>query len=356
MSECHCWLLQAGKFEPRGRPRSARPDSAPLRVPNEPIRAEPPRIAGVTMKWFVILGLTALVSVACTDATSPRDTADLGRGQKGDVVATSTLSLLDALGAATPATQFSVLGSGGFSILSSQYVGPEFTLTQPTTITEIGGFVNNCGDIVAGSPQCPGTLPFSIQIRPSTNGIPDAATVLASFTLSHDDDPLVISYESVAPNLTLGPGSYFALFAPQGSDAGFVLRDASDPFSYLAGPVTLGFFDPATGTSSAEATRGAVRILVAPATPQAALQLLKTDVETLVSTGELTQGQANGLLNKLRATIASLNRARTNAGCNQLGAFVNQVHALVGAGQLPIGAAQELISAVERVRAQIDCL
>ena len=307
------------------------------------------------MRTLVILGLTALVAGACKDAAGPRDTADLGRGRTADIVGTSTLSLLDALGAATPATQFSVFGSGGSTILSSQVVGPEFTVTQPTTITEIGGFVNNCGDIVAGSPQCPGTLPFTVQIRPSTNGIPDAATVLAAFVLSHDDDPLVISYESVATDLTLGPGSYFALFAPQESDAGFLLRDASDPFTYQAGSITLGFFDPTTGTSSAEAGRGAVRILGTPATAQGAIQLLMTDVGTLVSEGELTRGQGAGLLNKLSAAIASLGRGRTNAGCNQLGAFVNQVHGLVRAGQLTIGTGQELIDAVEPIRTQIDC-
>ena len=309
------------------------------------------------MRTFVVLGLTALVAAACQDPTGPRDTANLGRGRTAHVVGTSTLSLVDALGAATPATQFSVFGAGGSTIISSQFAGPEFILTQSTTIMEIGGFVNNCGDIVAGSPLCPGTLPFIVQIRPSRNGIPDAATVLASFALSHDDDPLVVSYEAVAPNLTLGPGRYFALFAPQGSDAGFLLASATDPFNYQAGSITLGFFDPGTGISSAEAGGvGAVRILGTRATPQAAIQLLMTDVGTLVSEGELTKGRAEGLLNKLRATIASLDRGRTKAGCNQLRAFVNQVHSLVRAGRLANGAGQELIDSVQRVRTQIECL
>jgi hypothetical protein len=308
------------------------------------------------MRTFVILGLTALVAAACQDATGPRDTASLGRGVTADVVATSTLSLVDALGAATPATQFSVFGSGGSTIISSQFAGPEFILTQPTTVTEIGAFVNNCGDIVAGSPQCPGTLPFTVQIRPSRNGVPDAATVLAALALSHDDDPLVISYESVAPNLTLGPGSYFALFAPQGRDAGLLLDNASIPFKYQAGSITLGVFDPSTGIPSAFPNTGAVRILGTRATPQAAIQLLVNDVETLVLEGEVTKGRANGLLSKLRATIASLDRGRTKAGCNQLRAFVNQVNGLVRAGRLSIEAGQELIDAIERVRTQIKCL
>jgi hypothetical protein len=307
------------------------------------------------MRTFVTLGLTALVAAACQDATGPRDTANLGRGPTAGVVGTSTLSLVDALGAATPATQFSVFGSGGLTILSSVFVGPEFILTQPTTITEIGGFVNNCGDIVAGSPQCPGTHPFTVQIRPSRNGSPDPATVLASFTLSHDDDPLVISYESVAPNLTLDPGSYFALFAPQGSDAGFLLGNTSHPVNYHAGSITLGFFDPGTGISSAEVNLAAVRILGVPATPQAAIRLLMTDVRTLVLKNELTKGRADGLLTKLRGAIASLDRGQTKAGCNQLRAFTNQVHGLVRASRLPIEPGQKLIAAVDRIGTQIKC-
>jgi hypothetical protein len=296
-----------------------------------------------------------LGAAACQETTGPTDAASLGRGLTADIAGTTPLALVDALGAATPTVRFSVFGSGGQAIFSSQLVGPEFVLTQPTTITEIGAFLNNCEHIEAGVPHCPGTLPFTVQIRPSTNGIPDATRVLASFALSHDDDPLVISYESVGPNLTLGPGRYFALFAPQANDVGFLMANASAPFNYLAGLITLGFFNPTSGTSSAAANYGAVRILGTPATPQAAIQLLVSNVGTLVSNGELTQGQTDGLLNKLSAAIASLDRGRTKVGCNLLGAFANQVEGLVRAGQLRVGAGQALIDAVEPIRTQIDC-
>ncbi len=171
------------------------------------------------------------------------------------------VSIVDTLGAATPTTQFSVVGSGGVSLLSSQFVGPEFTLAQPTTLTEIGGFVNNCGSIVAGKPQCPATLPFTVQIRPSTNGVPDASNVLASFVLSHDNDPLVVSCEKVAIDLTLPAGTYFVLFTPQSSDGGLLLGTASSPFNYQAGLTKMGFLNPSTGGSSASQQFGAVRIL-----------------------------------------------------------------------------------------------
>jgi len=181
--------------------------------------------------------------------------------------ANSVISIVDTLGAATPATQFSVFGTGGISINDFQFAGPKFTLTQTTVITEIGGFVNNCKAILLGVPQCPVTLPLIVQIHPSINGVPDGSTVFGSFSLSHDDDPLVVSYESVQPGsstpvtLTLEPGSYFALFGAQDDDSGFLLNVASNPFSYQAVLIEMGFLNPVTGDASASNQFGAVRIL-----------------------------------------------------------------------------------------------
>jgi len=64
--------------------------------------------------------------------------------------------------------------------------------------------------------------------------------VLATFTLSHDNDPLTVSFESVSINLLLQPGSYFALFAPQGADQGFLLAQAFSGAGYQAGLIQMG--------------------------------------------------------------------------------------------------------------------
>ena len=175
--------------------------------------------------------------------------------------ALAEITIIDSLGAATPATQFSVFGSGGSVISNTELTGAKFTLTQPTVVTEIGGFVNNCGIIILGVPMCPNTQPLTVQIRPSTNGLPDASVVLASFVLSHDNLPLIVSYESTATNLTLQPGTYFALFAAQGSDVAVLLRMASSPFSYQPEPIELGFRELSTGNASVFTNFAAVRIL-----------------------------------------------------------------------------------------------
>jgi hypothetical protein len=137
--------------------------------------------------------------------------------------------------------QVSPSGSGGVSILTTQYQGPQFTLTQITMITEVGAFMNHFG---------PGTQPFRVVIVRSTNGVPDFSSVLGSFLLTSDRDLTKISYESAVMNLVLKPGSYFALFAPQGNDEGFILNSSG---SFLAGLLNMGSVDP-TGAVPAQAS------------------------------------------------------------------------------------------------------
>lgn len=306
------------------------------------------------MRSFPVFALAALAAVACHDAAAP-DKVGPGRGLTADFAAATPVTVLDALGAATPDTRFSVFGSGGKTVLASQLPGPEFALPQPTTLTEIGAFLNNCKAIVAGVPQCPGALPFTVQIRPARNGAPDPATLLATLTLSHDDDPLVVAYESVAPDLTLGPGSYFALFAPQGDDQGYVMNTASDPFTYRADAVTTGFLNPITGDASASTEYLAVRILGSPATPAAALQLLLGDVRALVSTGTLSETQGGALAGTLAAAATTIDRAGAAAACGPLRAFVVQVQSLVQRGQLSGAAGQALIDTARWIMTQIGC-
>jgi hypothetical protein len=131
--------------------------------------------------------------------------------------------------------RFNDSGSGGMSVLTTQYVGPQFTLTHMTMVTQIGAFMNHFG---------PGTQPFTVAIVGSTNGVPDLSRVYGSFQLSSDHDPAVVSYESAAMNLVLRPGIYFALFAPQGNDEGFILASSG---SFVAGLLNLGVVDPTGG-------------------------------------------------------------------------------------------------------------
>ena len=171
--------------------------------------------------------------------------------------------ILDTLGAAAPVTQFRSAENGGVSILPTQFVGPKFSLMQPTVLTEIGGFLNHAT----------GSSPFTVRIHRSKDGVPDPQAVLNSWPLSHDSDPLIVSYETVAPDFVLGPGTYFALFGlPNGSE-GYLLGGASDPFAYRAGLATLGCVGVSCRNQTVFEGFAAVRILgkPVPSVPEPAL-------------------------------------------------------------------------------------
>jgi hypothetical protein len=96
-------------------------------------------------------------------------------------------------------------------------------------ITEIGGFVETCLPICSGF-----IVPAFVEIYRSAQGLPDLENLIASFTLSNDGNPDLVSYESTSPGLLLGPGAYFALFGLEqmGTDSAYVLGTASAPFPY----------------------------------------------------------------------------------------------------------------------------
>lgn len=175
----------------------------------------------------------------------------MGLMTAGSAHAAGTVTVVETLGAATPSTQFILPGSGGHSILPTQFPGPRFELAEQTVLTEIGGFVTTFA------------LPATVEIVPAApDGSPDGAHVLASYVLSSDGDPFTWSYESVAASLSLPPGTYFALFGVQDDDFGIVLSGASSPFEYRAGLTPAGFLNPTTGQSSASPGEFmAVRIL-----------------------------------------------------------------------------------------------
>jgi hypothetical protein len=152
----------------------------------------------------------------------------------------SDIAIVDTLGV-DPSTTFSTSGSAGTFIGTTELVGPQFTLSEKTEITEIGGFINARCRFPAPD-DCPAPLSITVQIRPSVGGRPDFFRVLATFVLSDDGDPLVYSYESASMHLVLKQGTYFAMFAAQNDDyGGDLLTYATIPFTYQPGVTVFGF-------------------------------------------------------------------------------------------------------------------
>lgn len=101
--------------------------------------------------------------------------------------------------------------------------------------------------------------------------------------------------------------------------------------------------------------RGAFQINGAPLTPQDGIRDLIARIEDLTADGALPQGPAGSLAAKLAAAVQSLDRGGAEAACNQLQAFVNQVHALVQATMLAPAIGQALVDAAAAIREEAGC-
>ena len=178
--------------------------------------------------------------------------------------ASAYYAVLDLLGSASPTTTFSVWGTSSSLVDDYQLMGPRFTLEAPSRITEIGAFLNNCS-FDAGVPQCPEMRPLLVQIRPALNGAPDPVNVIATYTLSDDNDPLTMTFESTSPGLVLPMGTYFALFSAAPGEEGFILASVwtDAGAAYIAEPGTIGGLS-STGQTWTQEGPMAVRILGEP--------------------------------------------------------------------------------------------
>jgi hypothetical protein len=254
----------------------------------------------------------------------------------GSAQAVNTITIVDTLGAATPSTQFSFFGAGGISIFAKQFPGPRFDLTEPTVITEIGGFVDT---YALG-------LSATVEIVPEVSGVPDGAHVIASYTLSSDGDPLTFSYESVSPNLSLPAGTYFALFGVQPGDLGTLLNTFG-PTSYLAGLTPAGFLDPTSGASFASPGEFmAVRILGQVTTAAELLANLASSVTGL--------GPGTSLADKVTTAQSFLTANDIPDVCSTLSAFVNEVNAQTGK-TISTLQATNLIASAQQVETLLGC-
>ena len=77
------------------------------------------------------------------------------------------------------------------------------------------------------------------------------------------------------------------------------------------------------------------------------VELLIDDIDTLEAAGVLNGGNANALRSKLENLLAKIDKGQIGAAVNGLGAFINQVEALVAAGTLTEEQGAALIAAAE---------
>ncbi len=170
--------------------------------------------------------------------------------------------LVDSLGGVSTTQTFAFQGSGGYTI-GGPAVGPRFVLTAPMVITEAGAFMNTL-------PCCSKPNPFAVHVvRADADGLPGdpgGPLGLGSFAVPDDGDSQIVSYEAAHPALALGPGTYYALFDAYFGALGYLMEDASSPFSYLGGPADIGIWWPPFTVALAPSQPVAVRVLAVPGT------------------------------------------------------------------------------------------
>jgi hypothetical protein len=83
-------------------------------------------------------------------------------------------------------------------------------------------------------------------------------------------------------------------------------------------------------------------------TPEALTHSLIAQVEAMLSSGILNEGQANSMTQKLEGALAAIDTDKPSAD-NKLDAFINEVEGYVNGGNLLPGAGQELIDAALQI-------
>jgi pullulanase len=126
--------------------------------------------------------------------------------------------------------------------------------------------------------------------------------------------------------------------------------------AFVLHPLQVASHDPIVRTASFNPAEGAFAVpgrttgvFVRPRPALERTRLLSHDVEMLVAQGFLTDGRGKSLLAKLGAAAASLEAGHEGAAANQLGAFVNEVLALIRSHHLPVAEGQALAAEAEEI-------
>jgi probable HAF family extracellular repeat protein len=90
-----------------------------------------------------------------------------------------------------------------------------------------------------------------------------------------------------------------------------------------------------------------------PPTPEEQTEALVAEVQNLIDTGVLNQGNGNALTTKLENALGKLEKGNTQAACNEMGAFVNLVEAFVNSGKLTEEEGQPLVEGAGSLIAEL---
>ena len=84
-----------------------------------------------------------------------------------------------------------------------------------------------------------------------------------------------------------------------------------------------------------------------PQTTEEWIEYAEELIEQALADGDLTGGQANALTGKLEGALDALARGNDRAAVNKIGAFINQVDALVRSGRITAEEGNALVTAAQ---------
>lgn len=202
-------------------------------------------------------------------------------------------------------------------ILQIRKSSPLFRLPDEAEVIARVGFLNT------GPAQVPGLIVMTLS---DDEGAVDPLREAIVVLFNANDEPQEFPAASLA-------------------DHDFVLHEvqqaSADPV------VATSSWDGNTSSFSVPARTTAVFVALRSAEDQ--IEWLRDDVNELLNAGVLNRGQANALIKKLNAALATLANGQPNAAANQINAFINQVEALAAAGILSPDEAAALLAAAEAV-------
>ena len=85
------------------------------------------------------------------------------------------------------------------------------------------------------------------------------------------------------------------------------------------------------------------------------IQLLTDQVEALIAGGALTQDHGAGLIDEIQEVSAKIDAGQTDAACNQLTGFINQVNGFMSNGTLTPAQGQPLIDTAITLKSKLGC-
>jgi hypothetical protein len=152
-------------------------------------------------RWLVLARAASATSIAISAAVA-------GTASAEPLPTATAVTLVDNLGEANTSSRFAEEGRNGYSLAFDQSVGLQFQVTQPTVLTEVGGFVQSLPSYASEATD------VIVEIHPAhPTGLPNRTEVLASAPVSAQTDPRFITYQRANFATLLQPGTYYALFA-----------------------------------------------------------------------------------------------------------------------------------------------